>query len=156
MKYYNNHSFDGTREIAAGSELKKVEEEQRRLADLYVKGSLPQDILDTKSKDLREKRQCLEAEVQELNESRPVGLDINKLSLSIPVVTEKIKKWVLEASKDEMDLILRALDIQISASREEVQIKGIVPASVSEAEDLVTIAQTSALPRGCTRLSRRV
>jgi len=42
-----------------------------------------------------------------------------------------------------MDLILRALDIQVAASREEVQIEGSAPAVVPEEVDLVTIVQTS-------------
>ena len=42
-----------------------------------------------------------------------------------------------------MDLILRALDIQVAASREEVRIEGSVPALVPQEADLVTIAQTS-------------
>ena len=43
-----------------------------------------------------------------------------------------------------MDLILRALDIQVAASREEVRIEGSVPAVVPQEVDLVTIVQTSA------------
>ena len=42
-----------------------------------------------------------------------------------------------------MDLILRALDIQVAASREEVRIDGSVPALVPQEADLVTIVQTS-------------
>ena len=43
-----------------------------------------------------------------------------------------------------MDLILRALDIQVAASREEVRIEGSVPTIVPQEVDLVTIVQTSA------------
>ena len=43
-----------------------------------------------------------------------------------------------------MDMVFRALDIQVAASREEVRIEGSVPALVPQEADLVTIAQTSA------------
>lgn len=46
---------------------------------------------------------------------------------------------------------LRALHIQVAASREKVQIEGNVPAMISEGANLVTIAQTS----GCS-LSKSV
>ena len=51
---------------------------------------------------------------------------------------------VLKASEDDMELILEALHIQVSASRGEVQIEGSIPVLVPEGEDLVTIARTSA------------
>ena len=51
---------------------------------------------------------------------------------------------VLKASEDDMELILEALHIQVSASRCEVQIEGSIPVLVPEGEDLVTIARTSA------------
>ena len=48
-----------------------------------------------------------------------------------------------ERLQEEMELILRGLDIQVRASNQEIQIEGIVPVSVEEAGHLVTIAQTS-------------
>ena len=54
-----------------------------------------------------------------------------------------LKEWVLEASEDDMELILEALHIQVSASRGEIQIEGSIPVLVPEGEDLVTIARTS-------------
>jgi len=55
-----------------------------------------------------------------------------------------LKEWILEASEDDMELILEALHIQVSASRGEIQIEGSIPVLVPEGEDLVTIARTSA------------
>ena len=42
-----------------------------------------------------------------------------------------------------MELILKALHIQVSASHGEVQIEGSVPVVIGDGEDLVTIVQTS-------------
>ena len=85
----------------------------------------------------------IEAEIRGLTGSRPKGLDLERLAATLPDAVAKIKKWVLAASEDDMELILRALHIQIAASREKVQIEGSVPAMVPEDEFLVTIVQTS-------------
>ena len=42
-----------------------------------------------------------------------------------------------------MELILKALHIQVSASHGEVQIEGSVPVVIGDGEDLVTTEQTS-------------
>ena len=98
-------------------ELEKIEERQDRLADLYVKGSLPQNILEAKSEELSRQRQRLEAEHQILVGSLPKGLDLDRLAARLLKPAIRLRQWVLEASEDDMELILRALNIRIAASR---------------------------------------
>ena len=62
---------------------------------------------------------------------------------TLPDATARIRQWVLAASEDAMELILKALHIQVSASHSEVQIEGSVPVVISDGEDLITIARTS-------------
>ena len=143
-KHLNAQSFDCSRMKRVSRDLEKIEEQQVRLADLYIKGSLPQNILESKSEDLRQHRQRLEAENRELLMSRPKGVDIDGLAATLPDAVAKIRQWVVEAAEDDMELILRALHIQVLASPERVQIEGSVPAMIPEEESLVTIAQTSA------------
>ena len=50
----------------------------------------------------------------------------------------------MEIAEDDMELVLGALQVQVFASREEIQIEGSVPVIVPQEEDLVTIVQTSA------------
>ena len=58
---------------------------------------------------------------------------------------EQIKKWVLTAGTDDLSPMLRALDVQMTASPELVQINGAVPVlSGIVGDDLATIEQTSA------------
>jgi hypothetical protein len=71
-------------------------------------------------------------------------LDLDLLAETLPEAATRIREWVVQASEEDMALILRALDIQVAASREEVRIEGSVPALVSQDADLVTIVQTSA------------
>ena len=135
--------LDESRAIGVEKEFERIEEQQRRLAELYVNGSLPQNILESKSEELSKHRLRLEAENRELFAPRPMGLDLDLLARTLPHAAARIKQWVLEASEDDLGLILQGLNIRVAASREEVQIEGSVPALVPEGGDLVTIAQTS-------------
>ena len=83
-------------------ELEKIEGRQDRLADLYVKGSLPQNILEAKSEELSRQRQRLEAEHQILVGSLPKGLDLDRLAARLLKPAIRLRQWVLEASKDDM------------------------------------------------------
>jgi len=143
-KHLNDAEIDSTGRTAIDQELVKVEEQQRRLANLYVNGSLPQDILETKSNELSQKRLGLESRKRSIEVSTPNPVDLDHLTSILPEAVSRLRQWIKDASKDDMELILRALDVQITASREQVQITGCVPAVVPEGEDLVTIVQTSA------------
>lgn len=134
---------DESRAVGIGKELEEIEEQQRRLADLYVNGSLPQNILESKGEELSQRRLHLESENRVLDAPRPRDLDIDLLAETLPDAAARIMEWVLEASMEDMDLILRALDIQVAASREEIRIEGSVRALVPQEGDLVTIVQTS-------------
>ena len=128
-------------------EIHLVEEQQRRLAQLYVAGSIPADVLDSESERLNHQRMRLESERQELEsqEQSVINLDLDHLAAMLPEATTRLRQWVLETRDHDLELILDALDLQIRASREEVQIEGTVPVMVAEEQDnLVTIERTSA------------
>ena len=143
-KHLSEQWVDQSKAIGVEKELEKVEDQQRRLADLYINGSLPQSILESKSEELSQHRLRLEAENRALLAPQPLGLDFDLLARTLPDAAARIKQWVLQASEEDTELILQALNIRVAASREEVRIEGSVPALVPEGEDLVTIVQTSA------------
>ena len=143
-RHLNAQEVDKSRAIGIGKEIEKIEEQQRRLADLYINGSLPQNILESKSEELSQHRLRLESENRVLDAPRPQGLDLDLLAETLADAAARIKGWVLQASEEDMELILRALDIRVAASREEVLIEGSVPALVPLEADLVTTEQTSA------------
>ena len=136
--------IDTTRLEAVHSGLRQVESRQSRLADLYIKGSMPGDILGAKSEELNRQRMQLEGERRAIETSRPEKFDLNHLAGTLPDVAARLRKWVSEASADEMELILQALQLQVAASRDQVKIEGTVPVLIPEGENFVTIAQTSA------------
>jgi site-specific DNA recombinase len=147
VRHLNGQEIDETQAKGISNEIAKIEDQQRRLADLYINGSLPQDILDSKSQILSRDRLRLEAESRALATPQSNGLDLNLIEKTLPDAAARIKEWVIQASDEDMELILRGLDIQIRASGEEVQIEGSVPVLVEEDGDLVTIAQTSGWSR---------
>ena len=143
-RHLSGQEVDEGRARDIAEEIGKVEDQQRRLADLYINGSLPQDILKSKSQMLSHLRILLETENRKLNIPRSDGLDLDLVSKYLQSAAARIKKWVLQASDEDMELILRGLDIQIRASGQAVQIQGSVPFLVENDEDLVTTEQTSA------------
>ena len=139
-----NPPVDESRAIGVKKELEKIEEQQRRLADLYINRSLPQNILESKSEELTEHRLRLEAENKALFAPRPISLDLDLLARTLPDAAARLKQWVIQAPEEDTELIFQALNIRVAASLEEVRIEGSVPALVPDGEDLVTIVQTSA------------
>lgn len=79
-------------------------------------------------------------------ETQPLpSVDLDRLSERLPEVAAKLRRWVLEAGDEDVALILKALDLHIKASSEEVQIEGAIPLIDGDsATELVTIVQTSA------------
>jgi len=142
-KHFSERGTNESKKIAVNGELKTIEEQQRKLADLYIAGSLPQDILDAKSEELNKRRLRFEAESKTLLALHPRRVDLDRLSTTLPAAATRMKQWVLGASEDDMESILGALRIQVTASKDELYIEGSIPAIVPEESDLVTIAQTS-------------
>jgi len=136
-------SPDSTRLEAVDQEIRQVEVRQRRLAQLYIEGSIPEAILSSQSEGLNNRRMALESSRRSLLESAPQAIDIKRLKEMLPEAAARLRQWVLESSDADMELILRGLSVQVVASHEEVQIEGTVPIMIPEGEELVTIVQTS-------------
>jgi site-specific DNA recombinase len=140
----NERGFDTAQSEGVEQELNQTAEQQRRLVDLYVKNLVPENVLRTKGEELNQQRTRLEAKYRALEESRPNTIDLEALRLRLPEIAARLHRWVMEVAEDDMELVLAALQVQVFASREEIQIEGSVPVIVPQEEDLVTIVQTSA------------
>ena len=132
---------------ALDNELNGVEEQQRRLAKLYVSGSIPEGVLAAEGEQLSRRRGVLESQKRSLEAEPRSSIDLDHLARNLPQAAARLRKWVLNANDEDMELILRALDLVVRASPDEVHIEGAVPVLDSNSEDLVTIVQTS----GCSR-----
>jgi hypothetical protein len=140
----NERGFDTAQSEAVEQELNQTAEQQRRLVDLYVKNLVPENVLRTKGEELNQQRVRLEAKYRAIEESRQDTIDLEAVRLRLPEIAARLHRWVMEISEDDMELVLAALQVQVFASREEIQIEGSVPVIVPQEEDLVTIVQTSA------------
>ena len=70
-------------------------------------------------------------------------IEVDQLRDVLPAVAERLRVWVANASESDVELIARALDLQVWASHEAVRIEGSVPVAQAQAENLVTIGQAS-------------
>jgi site-specific DNA recombinase len=135
---------DGRR-VALDTEIAEVESRQRRLIKLFTTGRLPESLLAEESRQLSEQRSRLEAERVLLpRQDRPTW-DLEWLEGRMPEALAAIRRQVKQAKGEDFDLLLRAVDAQITASREEIEIRGEVPlVEPSTQEGLVTTGRTSA------------
>ena len=66
------------------------------------------------------------------------------MSERLPDVAARLQRWVLEAGDEDVDLILKALDLQIRVSSKEVHIEGTIPLIDGDSDtELVGIVRTS-------------
>ena len=112
---------------------------------LYTAGEMPESLLTEESRELSERRSRLESERAGLPVSKNSSLDPVDLAERMPEVLEAVRTWIVEARDGDFDLLLRAVDVQISASRERVEIRGEIPMIEARPQsELVTIERTSA------------
>ena len=122
-----------------------VEVKQRQLVKLYTESDLPESLLAEKSQALSAERAALEVERVQLSSTSTNPIDLAAVAVEMPKVLESIRRWIAKAEGDDLDLLLMAIDAEITASREQAEIRGSVPVyeQVSQV-DLVTIERTSA------------
>ena len=65
-------------------------------------------------------------------------------ALKLPLISARTDRWIREAKGENMEMLLSALDINVKASRNKVQISGSVPDLPETGTNFVTIVQTSA------------
>ena len=69
------------------SEIGEVEEQQARLARLYVAGSMAEEVLEAEGGRLRERRTRLETELRAL-------IEVDQIRDVLPAVAERLRVWV--------------------------------------------------------------
>ena len=123
-------------------ELKRLDESQDRLVDLYTDGRIAKEVLDRKQDELSRRRGALERERAQLRSEMEPGCDPELLRERMPEVLAFIREWVGKADGDDLVLLVQALDAHIDVSLEEADIRVEVP--MIEGTDFVTIERTSA------------
>ena len=126
-------------------ELKRLDESQDRLVDLYTDGRIAKDALDRKQDELSRRRGALEREQAQLSSEMEPGCDPELLRERMPEVLAFIREWVGKADGDDLVLLVQALDAHIDVSLEEADIRVEVPMIEGVGgNNFATIEQTSA------------
>ena len=125
--------------------LQGVEARQRRLVRLFTDGGLPEDVLNEQRLTLSRERERLESRRQSLEPKPSPIIDLAGLSTRLPQVLAMITKWIEEANGDDFDLLLNAVDAQVTAEAGKLTISGALPLIESLPDpDLATTGRTSA------------
>ena len=126
------------------SELDDIETQQRRLIRLFTAGNLPEELVAEQSKELAKRREALEQRRIELTGQAPARIDVAQLKRELPAALEAIRHWVESAEGDDFDLLLRAVEAQITASTAQAEVRGRIPLIAQADESFATIERTSA------------
>ncbi len=125
--------------------MRRIEEQQKRLARLFVNGDFPEDVLQAESKRLQSERQRMESQRADALTEAPRAVDAALILEMLPSILIRLGAWVRQAEGDDLNTVLRALDVQVRACGDRAVIEASVPLSESlQNLDLVTIEQTSA------------
>ena len=132
-----------------------IEARQRRLVRLFTAGDLPEKLLAEESKELAKRREALEHRRVELARDIPVHLDVAQVERELPAALRVIRDWIESAEGDDLDLLLRAMEVEITASVDQAELRGSIPLIAQADQSFATIEQTSASRRARTRRRRR-
>ncbi len=102
-------------------------------------------MLSAESKVLAERRGVLEAQRRSFDVPRSAqSIDPARIARDLPRALRLIRAWVEEADGADFDLVLRALNAQIVASSEAIEVRGEVPLIAEAPQSFATIERTSA------------
>jgi hypothetical protein len=119
-----------------GRKIKAYDSQQKRLVKLFRLGVINENaILDELNQAKADRKIDLE-HLAELEKSRKTLADLQKAEIKLNYFCEAIRQQIDCSSYETKRLALDALDVKVYATRDNVNIQGIIPV------DLVTIAQT--------------
>jgi hypothetical protein len=104
-----------------------VEEQQKRLARLFVNGEFSEAVLRAEAARLQTERKRLEGE---RTPKQPIELDClssAEVLETLPAVAQHVTSWIQSSVGADLDVLLRALDIRVRACRERAVIDMSVP-----------------------------
>jgi hypothetical protein len=142
-RHANQREADSAELAEIADELAKVEAQQARLARAYTSGVLPEDVLAAEGSRLKEQRQRLERERRALEASRVPAIDLDALERGLPATAARLREWVLTAPDEDLELMLRGLQVQVAASRARAEVAGVLPPLLGGPESFATFVPSS-------------
>jgi hypothetical protein len=118
--------------------IKAYDSEQKRLVKLFRLGVINENAILDELNQVKVDRKADQERLAELEKSRKTLADLQQAEIKLNEFCEAIQQQIDCSSYETKRLALDALDVKVYATRDNVNIQGIIPV------DSVTIAQTSA------------
>jgi site-specific DNA recombinase len=118
--------------------LKGYDSQEERLVKLFGLELIDEKKIRDEMNQVKADREADQEHLAELEKSRKTLSDLQKAEIKLNDFCEAIRHQIDCSSNETKRLALDALDVKVYATRDGVNIQGIIPV------DLVTIAQTSA------------
>lgn len=120
-----------------GRKIKAYDSQQKRLVKLFRLGVINENAILDELNQVKMDRVADQERLAELEKSRKTLADLQQAEIKLNDFCEAIRQQIDYSSYETKRLALDALDVKVYATRDNVNIQGIIPV------DLVTIAQTS-------------
>jgi site-specific DNA recombinase len=121
-----------------GRKIKAYDSQQKRLVKLFRLGVINENAILDELNQVKVDRKADQERLAELEKSRKTLADLQQAEIKLNDFCEAIRQQIDCSSYETKRLALDALDVKVYATRDNVNIQGIIPVN------LVTIAQTSA------------
>ena len=140
--------FGGVEPAKDTSEMERaitvIEDKQRRLMQAMLDTDLPQNLLRSQATQLSGEKRRLETELAGARIERP-AMDVAAIRSAIPEMADYVRSWVEQARDEDLALLLRVLDVRVTASKERAVIEATALLSrLVQILNLATIERTSA------------
>jgi len=126
--------------------LRSYEKQERNLISLLRHSQVTQDFVLDEVNRLRKERQNDEEELRQMQETKAKISNIEDAEIKLNEFCQRVRKNLDNATIQDKRLALDALDIRITASKQKIDIKGVIPIEMttSSTSNVTTIEQTSA------------
>ena len=130
-------------------EIASLKDREKRLVRLYTFGEIDDDTVRSEGDDLRRRRQTLEERLTaltpvELPSARPIDPAMLERACAL------VKGWLENADTERRMMALEALQVAVTATREEAEVSGVLPveppAFITEKQSSRCTSHVSDLP----------
>ncbi len=119
-----------------------VEQEENRLLDLYLKERIALEVYDTKAAALTARRQALHASITGLADQRDAAIAHTLPTGDVRAMCAQIARGLKKLTFEERQQTVRTYITRLTATREAVEMEGILPVS----EGVAIAPNIAALP----------
>lgn len=150
VKRANSQTSGASKAASLRKQLDEVAAQKLRLVDLNLAGTFDKATLDAKGTAFDARAAALTRLWREAS-AEPSAIDVGRLTAELPNALAAIRAWVCGATGDQLELLLRAVDVEVRASTDRVVVSGSVPLEApgkcSDGPSVEASARFALLPR---------